>query len=181
MERHSRLTWLQTANTCAARPGNDASRKPPHDEARQPRVVDGTRDDGTTRYRQYETVEGTFIAIGTIAAVGYAQTRRSGRSSSSASSAAEAGRRGRQDRRRELVGAQPRILLGLWHGQRLPRRKSPVDAEIAGAAYPSLSWLAPTHSEAADAIVVVDRSRRTWPMLIAKICRDKSRRLLPGL
>lgn len=40
------------------------------------RVVDGTHDDGTTRYRQHETIEGNVIATGTIAAEGYGESPR---------------------------------------------------------------------------------------------------------
>lgn len=40
------------------------------------RVVDGTHDDGTTRYRQHEVSEGDVIATGTIAAPGYGANPR---------------------------------------------------------------------------------------------------------
>ena len=40
------------------------------------RVVDGTHDDGTTRYRQHEVIEGDVIASGTIAAEGYGANPR---------------------------------------------------------------------------------------------------------
>lgn len=40
------------------------------------RVVDGTHDDGTTRYRQHEIIEGDVIAAGTTAAQGYGANPR---------------------------------------------------------------------------------------------------------
>ena len=40
------------------------------------RVVDGTNDDGTTRYRQDEIVVGDVIATGTTAAEGYGESPR---------------------------------------------------------------------------------------------------------
>lgn len=40
------------------------------------RVVDGTHDDGTTRYRQHEVIEGDVIATGTIAAESYGANPR---------------------------------------------------------------------------------------------------------
>lgn len=40
------------------------------------RVVDGTHDDGTTRYRQHQIIEGEVIATGTIAAAGYGANPR---------------------------------------------------------------------------------------------------------
>lgn len=40
------------------------------------RVVDGTHDDGTTRYRQHQIIEGDVIAFGTIAAEGYGANPR---------------------------------------------------------------------------------------------------------
>lgn len=40
------------------------------------RVVDGTDDDGTPRYRQHEIIEGDVIATGTTAARGYGDSPR---------------------------------------------------------------------------------------------------------
>jgi hypothetical protein len=40
------------------------------------RVVDGTRGDGTTGYRQHEVIEGDVIATGTTAAEGYGANPR---------------------------------------------------------------------------------------------------------
>ncbi len=40
------------------------------------RVVDGTHDDGTSRYRQHQIIEGDVIATGTIAAEGYGTSPR---------------------------------------------------------------------------------------------------------
>jgi len=40
------------------------------------RVVDGTHDDGTTRYRQHETIAGDVIASGTTSAEGYGDSLR---------------------------------------------------------------------------------------------------------
>lgn len=55
-----------------------------HPSGRFMRVVDGTHDDGTTRYRHDEISEGDVIATGTTAAQGYgAPARATGRRSSS--------------------------------------------------------------------------------------------------
>lgn len=40
------------------------------------RVVDGTDDDGATRYRQHEVIEGDVIATGTTSAAGYGDSPR---------------------------------------------------------------------------------------------------------
>lgn len=47
-----------------------------HPSGRSMRVVDGTNDDGTTRYRQRDIIEGEVIATGTIAAAGYGANPR---------------------------------------------------------------------------------------------------------
>ena len=47
-----------------------------HPSGRSMRVVDGTHDDGTTRYRQHDIIEGEVMASGTTAAEGYGANPR---------------------------------------------------------------------------------------------------------
>ncbi|MCV7355396.1 hypothetical protein [Mycolicibacterium fluoranthenivorans] len=47
-----------------------------HPSGHSMRVVDGTHDDGTTRYRQHQIIEGDVIATGTIAAESYGTNPR---------------------------------------------------------------------------------------------------------